>query len=221
MEREQVGETIEETQNITMMSGEVKDLKIAGLNFPLAVNATIRAAEHIRDLDGVRTTLTMLAAHEDDREKWKVVSDKILKKENIEHTGLSYHVETPTDINKLQSCLKKSTLFLLPLKSNAPMFGTEALSAIAAGVPVLVSRYSGLAHLLQRIAEDEPVVYGSKLESATDTWRDKILERLLRPEESQRRADRLREQLLLDTSIAQTHLDFINIIASKFLFRLI
>ena len=107
------------------------------------------------------------------------------------------------------------------MKSDSPLFGTEALAAIAAGVPILISRYSGLAHLLQGIAEDEPVVYGTKLESATDIWRDRILERLLRPEESQKAADRLREQLLLDTSIAQTHLDFINFITSKFLFSLI
>ena len=46
-----------------------------------------------------------------------------------------------------------------------------------------------------------------------------MLEKLLRPDESQRAANRLRKQLLLDTSIAETHLDFINIIASKFLFN--
>ena len=44
VEREQVGEKIEGTQNITMTSEEVRDLKIAGLDFPLAVNATIGAA---------------------------------------------------------------------------------------------------------------------------------------------------------------------------------
>ena len=66
------------------------------------------------------------------------------------------------------------------------------------------------------MAEDEPVIYGIKSQSATDTWRDKILERLLRPEEVQRLAYRLREQLLLDSSIAETHLEFINNIASKF-----
>ena len=163
----------------------------------------------------------MLAAQEDDREKWKLASDKILKGENVERTGLSSYVETPKDITKLQSCLKRSTLFLLPLKSDSPLFGTEALSAIAAGVPVLIARYSGIATLLQQMAEDEPVVYETKSQSPVDLWKDRILERLLRPEESQRAAIRLKEQLLLDTSIAETHLNFINIIASKFLFSLV
>ena len=216
-EREKVGEKIVGIQNITMMSGEIKDLDVAGLDFPLSVNAAIGAAEHIRDFDGVRTKLTMLTTNEDDRNIWKSATDKILKKEKVERTGLSFQAETPTNITKLLSCLKKSTLFLLPLKPDSPLFGTEALVAIAAGVPVLVSRYSGLAYLLQRMAEDEPVVYDTKLLSTTDTWRDRILKRLLRPEESQLSADRLREQLLLDSSIAETHLDFINIIASTFL----
>ena len=219
--REEKGKNMEGTQNITMMSAEFKDLKITGLDFALAVNATIGAAEHIRDFDGVRTNLTMLAAHEDDTGQWKSASNKVLRRENVERTGLSYHVETPTDIAKLQSCLKRSTLFLLPLKSDSPLFGTEALSAIAAGVPVLVSRYSGIASLLRGMAEDEPVVYETKSQSPVDLWKNRILERLLRPEESQRAANRLREQILLDTSIAETHLDFINIIASKFLFSLI
>ena len=200
------------------MSGEIKDLDVTGLDFPLAVNATIGAAEHIRDFDGVRTNLTMLAAHEDDRAKWKSTNVDILQKKK-QHTGLSFKTEIPTDINKLRSYLKRSNLFLLPLKPDSPLFGTEALSAIAAGVPILVSRYTGLAHLLQKKLEDECVVYGTKLESQLDIWKDRILKKLLRPDESQRAANRLREQLLLDTSIGQTHLDFINVISSKLVFR--
>ena len=211
---------IEGTQNITMMSGEIKDLDVTGLDFPLAVNATIGAAEHIRDFDGVRTNLTMLAAHEDDAGRWKATIVKILQRKK-QHQGLSFKTEVPTDINKLQSHLKRSTLFLLPLKPDSPLFGTEALAAIAAGVPILVSKYCGLASLLRRMAEDESVVYGTKLESHLETWKDRILEKLLRPDESQKAANRLREQLLLATSIAQTHLDFINVIASEFLLNLI
>ena len=107
----------------------------------------------------------------------------------------------------------------MPLKPDSPLFGTEALSAIAAGVPVLVSRYSGIGRLLQKMAEDEPVVYGTKSESPLETWKERILQKLLRPEESQKTADRLREQLLLDASIAQTYLDFINIVASKLILK--
>ena len=100
---------------------------------------------------------------------------------------------------------------ILPLKPGSPHFGSEALSAVAAGVPVLISNHSGMAALFQTIYQDESVVK----ESDVDTWREGILKTLLRPEESQRRANRLREQLLLDTSIAQTHLDFIRTVVGK------
>ena len=217
--REQKGKEVEGTQNITMMSAEYKDLDITGLDFALAVNATIGAAEHIWDFDGVKTNLTMLAAHKDDKVKWKIAKDKIFKSKTVDHVGLSFKTEVPTDINKLQSLLSRSTLFLLPLKSDSPLFGTEALSAIAAGVPVLVSKHSGLARFLNGITGDESVVYETRAESSVDTWKDKILERLLKPDESQRVAKRLREQLLLDTSIAQGHVEFINVIASEFPLR--
>ena len=138
--QEPKGRQLEGTQNITMMSAEFKDLDVTGLDFPLAVNATIGAAEHIRDFDGVRTNLTMVAACEDDAAKWKSTCIKILQRNKQHCGGLSFKTEVPADINKLQSYLKRSTLFLLPLKSDSPLFGTEALSAIAAGVPVLVSR---------------------------------------------------------------------------------
>ena len=77
--REQKGNKIVSTQNITMMSAEFKDLDITGLDFPLAVNATIGAAEHIRDFDGVKTNLTMLAANEDDKGNGKKELMKYLK----------------------------------------------------------------------------------------------------------------------------------------------
>ena len=215
--REKKGKEVVGTQNITMMSAEFKDLDVTGLDFPLAVNATIGAAEHIRDFDGVRTNLTMLAAHEDDRGKWKSAGDEMLRRQTAHHTGLSFKAEVPADITKLQFYMKRSSLFLLPLKSDSPLFGTEALSAIAAGVPVLVSKYSGLASFCHKILGDESVVFETS-KSATDTWRDRILERLLKPRESQQVAERLREELLLDTSIVVTHLDFVNIIAGTFIF---
>ena len=104
--RGEKGKKVLGTQNITMMSADLKDLDVTGLDFPLAVNATIGAAEHIQDFDGVRTTLTMLAAHEDDREKWKEENDEIFKRQNVHHTGLSFKTEVPSEMGTLQSYLK-------------------------------------------------------------------------------------------------------------------
>ena len=55
-------------------------------------------------------------------------------------------------------------------------------------------------------------MHESSLESDEETWKDRIIQKLLRPKESQGEAHRLREQLLLDTSITGTHLDFTRIV---------
>ena len=204
------------TQNVCMMSEEIKNLDINGLDFPLAVTATAGASEHIRDFDGVRINLSLLAANEEDKSEWQEKFEEVLSKRNLNGTGLSFQADAPLTLEKIQFHMRRSNLFLLPLKQNCPLFGTEALAAIAAGVPVLISEYSGLASLLRTMVEDEPVVYKNKMEVNTETWKDRIIPKLVKPEESQRSTNRLREQFLLDTSIAQTHLDFINIIAGKF-----
>ena len=60
--------------------------------------------------------------------------------------------------------------------------------------------------------EDDPIVGKNKPKVNAQSWKEHIIQKLVRPEESQQTAERLRQQFLLDMSIAQTHLDFINII---------
>ena len=203
------------SQNVYMMSGEIKDLDINGIDFPAAVTATAGASEHIRKFEDVRTYLTLLAADEAEKIKWKETSEEVLRTQNLKETGLTFQIETPRTVNKMKVYMKKSNLFLLPLKQDSPLFGTEALAAIAAGVPVLVSKYSGLAALLREMQQDEPVVHKSEWED----WKERIIQKLVKPDGARQRANTLREQLLLDTSIAQTHLDFISVIAGNDLFH--
>ena len=201
------------TQNVCMMSGEIKDLDINGLDFPLAVTATATASEYIHFNDRVKTKLSLLMADEEEKPKWKKTLGEILRRRNLNDTGLSFQAEAPMSLSKMKVHMRKSNLFLLPLKPDSPLFGTEALAAIAAGVPVLVSRDSGLASLLDTMIEDESIVGKNQLKVDAQSWKEHIIQKLVRPEESQQTAKRLREQFLLDTNIAQTHLDFINVIS--------
>ena len=204
------------TQNVCMMSGEIKHLDISGLDFPLAVTAAAGASKHVQDFNDVRINLSLLAAEEEEKLKWKETFEDVLQRKNLNETGLSFKVEAPVSIDKMKIHMRKSNLFLLPLKQNSPLFGTEALAAIAARVPVLVSKYSGIASLLREMQQDEPVVCKSESEVYTKIWKERIKQKLVKPEGARQRANILREQLLLDTSIALTHLDFINTIAGKF-----
>ena len=63
---------------------------------------------------------------------------------------------------------------------------------------------------------DESVVHRNKLQLDAQSWKERIIQKLVKPEETQIAAKTLREQLLLDATIAQTHLDFINTIAGTF-----
>ena len=202
------------TQNVSMMSGEIKHLDISGLDFPLAVTAAAGASKHVQDFNEVRINLSLLAADEEGKDEWKKTFEDVLQRKTLNETGLSFKVEAPLTIDKMKIHMRKSNLFLLPLKQNSPLFGTEALAAIAAGVPVLVSRYSGLAALLREIQQDEPVVYKDESDVYNSIWKERIKQKLVKPEGARQRANTLREQLL-DTSIAQTHLDFINTIAGN------
>ena len=213
VKQDNIQDKVRGTQNVCIMSGEIKDLDINGLDFPLAVTATAGASEHIRDFDGVRINLSLLAVREEEKPEWKAAFDQVLSERNLNDTGLSFQAETALSTNKIEVHMRKSILFILPLKQNSPLFGTETLAAIAAGVPVLVSGYCGLASLLRTMVEDESVVYRNKMEVNTETWKDRIIQKLVKPEEAQTAAKRLREQFLLDTNIAQTHRDFVNAIA--------
>ena len=136
-------------------------------------------------------------------------------KGRVEGTFTSFSVRCSKNLEKLKTHLKKSNLFILPLKPDSPLVGAEALSTVAAGVPILVSSRSGIASVLKTIIQDESVVKEASLESDEETWKDRMLQKLFRPEESQRRANQLREELLLDTSIAQTQLNFIGTVVGK------
>ena len=165
------------TQNVCMMSGEMKDLEIDGLDFPLAVTATAAASEYIRFNDRLKTKLSLLMANEEEKPKWKETFEVVLQRRNLNNTGLSFQAEAPVSLDKMKIHLRKSNLFLLPLKSDSPLFGTEALAAIAAGVPILVSRDSGLASLLDAMIEDDPIVGKNKPKVNAQSWKEHIIQK--------------------------------------------
>ena len=209
------GNKVQGTQNVTMMTGDRKDLQISGIDFPLAFASTFEASKHILDFDGVRSNFEVLINNREDIDQWKKEFKELIQKQESRGRSLYFHVDAPQTLEGLKSYLRKSNLIILPLKPESPLFGTEALSAVAAGVPILVSSHSGIASVLKTIIHDQSVVQESSLEPDEETWTDRILQKLLRPEESQGTAARLRDQLLLDSSIAQSHLDFTRSVAGK------
>ena len=209
-----VQESVKGTQHVCL-SGDNANIDNADLDFHLAVTALAMASEHLRDFEGVRINLTLLTANENEKARWKETFKEVLRKENLNNTGLSFQVETQHTTEQMELHLRKSNLFLLPMKQNLPLFGAEALAAIAAGVPVLISKYSGLGTLLEIMIEDEPIVGKNKSTVDFQSWKERIIEKLVKPAQAQKSANRLRERLLTDQKIVETHLDFSSIIAGR------
>ena len=212
------GNKIRGTQNVTMMTGIKKDLEVSGLDFPLAIASVSDAAKHILEFDGIKTNFTLMTDIKEDKARWRKEYEELTKGQEALGRALKFQSDSPDNFEKLKAQLRKSNLMIFPLKLGSSLFGSEALSAIAAGVPVLVSNHSGMASVLEMIFQDDSVVRESSLHSNAETWKTEILQKLLRPIDAQLKATRLREQLLLDTSIAQTHLDFVWTIVGKILF---
>ena len=201
------------TQNISLMTGEVKDLDVSGLDLALAVACVLTASTNISQVCGVQTNLFILTARKEDNEKWKTNIDQLLHGTVVKQKNIKFQCLAPEDIKQLETHMRKINLFIFPAKTDSPVFGTETLAAVAAGVPILVSKQSGIASVLSKMAKGE----SSLVESGSDSeiWSKHIIGKIMNPEEAQRRASSLREQLLLDVIIASTHLDFINIVAGR------
>ena len=145
-------QSVHGTQNVTLITGGRGEVN--GLDFPLAVASTYKSSKHILDFDGLKTNFVLLTNNKEDKEEWKKEFSEILEREGSKGRSLNFQSDGPETLEKLKTHLRKSNLFILPLKPDSPLFGTEALSAIAAGVPILVSSHSGIVSILKVITQD-------------------------------------------------------------------
>ncbi len=199
------------TQTVAMMTEEGCDPGSTSLDFALAVNATLHVAQSLRQREGLRVNLS-LVTDKPHTEQWKKHFTDVLTDQNSNaQTGLKFQCFTPETLEKLRTHFKRSNLFLLPLKSDSPLFGQEALSAAAAGTPVLVSRFCGVAVWLKSLGDAASVVWGSD----ADVWASRVAQTLLAPAEATRRAEELRKQLLLNSQIAASHLDCVKTVTGR------
>ena len=65
------GNKVQGTQNITMMTGNRKDLEIGGIDFPVAVASISGASRHILEFDGLKTNFVMMTDIKEDKAEWR------------------------------------------------------------------------------------------------------------------------------------------------------
>ena len=184
-----------------MITRDKKDLEINGPNFALAATSIFRASKDILEFNGGKTNFIFLTDNKKDKNSWKKELGELLKTEFAREPPLCYQSLSPENFETWKVHMGNSNLIILPMKPGSTVFTCEALFAIAAGVPILASNHSGMVSLLEMICPDESVVRESFLDFDTEIWTDRFVQKLLRPKYSQRRDDRLREELLKNTTI--------------------
>ena len=95
--------------------------------------------------------------------------------------------------------------------------------AACSGVPILVSINSGISSLMNSMGEGEAVVYNTTgtLQNDSRVWSEKIYQKISGPQGAQIMAQSLRGSLLLDTSRAASHGDFIKIVTGMYVLDLL
>ena len=209
-------------QSILVMTSETENMVVSGIDFELAVVAASQASDNVMFSEGsdlsrqLSFSLNLLASREEEKTSWEKMFLDIKERYNIEARAPAFKFHAPDDLKKLIPHLKRGTLLVLPLKPDSSLFGIEALVAMASGVPVLTSRNSGIAALLQTMGMPEPTVFDDKgmVENVT-TWKERMVYKITNPEETLKTAAELRKMLLLDTKIAVTHLEAVKIVTGK------
>ena len=153
-----------------------------------------------------------------DKPLWENTVRDLKEKHNIVDNTLDFQFHIIQTLQKFTSLMRSATVSLYPTQPRSPVFGTEVLASMAAGVPVLVSRSSGVASFLQSVGESEPIVWdGQGFTDDVETWKQRLLEKITNREQEQTVAAELRKILLLGAKIPATHLSFMKFITGKVL----
>ena len=209
-------------QVITVMTVEEKDLLVNGLDHQLVLTAAIRAADNILGQEAfdykkqIRMELLVLTPNQNERDLWARSFNEIKENQPTKYQGLTFEFQSVNNTDELKTFMRQTSVLLLPLIPGSPLFGTEALSAAAAGTSILVSSNSGMASLLHHLDEVKSVIHNKgALNADAQLWNVRITEKLTKPKDAQQEAENIRAKLIQDTTIASSHLDFIRIITGK------
>ena len=196
-------------KQITLMVGK-KEFDYNGIDLQLAISAVKSAAEIIHEKSSKDGVHLVLIGEDTTDEHLRIFFSDTKKKEGI----FTFDILTSLKPEKMKSWITKSSAFLLPLKSNCSKFGIEALSAAAAGVPILVSENSGVATLLQEIGESRNSVVKRQRDFGLNVqaWKNKIIEIVDNCQDVEHHRERVRKTLMQNENIAKTHLNFISTI---------
>ena len=204
-------------QNILLLLREPVNLEVPGIDFKLACAVATRVSAHFMK-QGFKVKLIVAGALADGKLTFEKTFEEIKQKDPTVDKRVEMLYATVSSTKDLIKIFRKSHLCLFPLKFQSPLFGTEALMAAYAGVPILVSENSGIASLLEKAGLVESIVTGmtGSFENDVTKWTERVIPKLYKPRDSHDHAEELRKKLLADCHIAASQLQFVRHITGNF-----
>ena len=195
-----------------------------GTHLKLAIAAIAGAVDQMSSKDETLEIETVLMGDESVDEGdmkaffYRTIDEQGICQDIMRFSFLPSQEKGGSESRTLKTCMMESALFLLPLRKNYSVFGLEALTAIMAGIPILVSENSGVAALLHDMGEDTNNVVRQRkdFDSNVRAWAEYISEKILNQSKVVEETLILRESLLKSTLIGTTHLNFISTITRMF-----
>ena len=122
-------------QNIAVMTTEKKNLDISGLDYPLAVSSSTITSDNVHTFCGIQAKVQflVLASNATERDAWKTSFNEIKEKQTTKDKRMTFQFHSIENLEKLKSIMRRTTVMLLPLKADSPLFGVEALMAAYSG----------------------------------------------------------------------------------------
>ena len=209
-------------QNIVIMVPDRENPEVSGLDFELAVVSSAQASQNMMFNEGsslsrhLNFNLKVITSTEDEKSSWEENLKTIQEKHKIDGSSPGFKFCCPKTPQKLQPLMKRATVVILPLKGDNPVFGTETLNALAAGIPILVSKNSGIASFLyDKGLQDGSVVWdGEGPKKNVEEWKKKLIRTITNQEEALRLAESVRKLLHLDVKTEGTHKAFVEYIVT-------
>ena len=205
--------TEQKLQKVTLIVGK-REMGYNGTNVELAVAATIQAVE--RSQSKVETQFVFLGQETADESDLETLFNDTIQAQKAPENILKFCFLSSQEKKHsemiLKTCEEENALVLFPLKKNYSVFGLEALTAVSAGVPILVSDNSGVVALLDDMGDEGHSVVRHKngFNSNVRAWTEKIWEKISDQSKARAQAAKLRENLLRSTKIETNHLEFVS-----------
>ncbi len=205
-------------QNITVVTGDIQDADVKGIDYKLAIaasaNATTKLLQHYTPRNNLRVCLLTVGTKEE-RDGWKCRFDEILHNVSKDDKRLSFMYKNVRDQNEFKGILRRTSLYILPLQKESALFGIEALVACSAGIPVLVAKNSGFADVLYTMLAHDSFLEVGGTDKDVEKWGNRIMQKILNTRDTADEASAVKQGLIVNSSIELSHLNFINTIIGK------